>query len=265
MTLATHGLDFGYPRHVVGRGLDLALDPGEVLCVLGPNGAGKTTLLRTLLGLLPVLGGRVTLEGRELRSLERAQVARWLAYVPQASAIVFDFTLREVVVMGRAAHLPAYAQPGRRDERIALEALERLGIGELADRSFGGVSGGERQLALLARALASEARCMIMDEPTAHLDFANQSRVLREIERLAAAGIAVVLCSHDPDHAFALARRVLLLDRGRAAKLGDTADVLTAENLSRLYGVPVHVTDVATAAGPRRVCVPALASPGRRQ
>jgi iron complex transport system ATP-binding protein len=228
--------------------------------VLGPNGAGKTTLFRTLLGLLPPLGGRVTFDGADLRSLDRPQLAQRLAYVPQASSVVFDFTLQEVVVMGRAGHLAPFAHPGPKDERIAREALERLGIGPLADRAFGAVSGGERQLALLARALASEARCMVMDEPTAHLDFANQSRVLREIGRVAAGGIAVVLCSHDPDHAFAIAKRVLLLDRGRAAALGDTAQTLTAQNLTRLYGVAVQVADVATAAGTRRVCVPALAA-----
>ncbi len=260
MTLATHGLDFGYPRRVVGRGLDLAMREGEVLCVLGPNGAGKTTLFRTLLGLLPALAGRVSLDGRDLASLDRAQVARALAYVPQASGIAFDFTLQEVVEMGRAAHLGAYAQPSAGDRRGARAALERLGIGDLADRPFGAVSGGERQLALLARALASEARCMVMDEPTAHLDFANQSRVLREIARMAGAGIAILLCSHDPDHAFAIADRALLLDRGQALALGDAAGVLTAQNLTRVYGVTIHVADVPTAAGPRRVCVPAAAA-----
>ena len=260
MTLAAHSLDFGFPRKAVGRGLDLTLEAGEVLCVLGPNGAGKTTLLRTLLGLLAPLAGRVTLAGRDLASLDRAAIARGLAYVPQAASIAFDFTLQEIVEMGRAAHLPAYAQPGPNDRRLARAALERLGIGALADRPFGAVSGGERQLALLARAAASEARCMVMDEPTAHLDFANQARVLREVERLARAGIAVLLCSHDPDHAFAIAGRVLLLDRGQAVACGAAADVLTAENLSRLYGVIVHVTDVATAAGNRRVCVPAMAA-----
>ena len=268
MTLAAQALDFGYPRKVVGRGLDLALGDGEVLCVLGPNGAGKTTLFRTLLGLLPPLAGRVTLDGHDLASLDRPRIARGLAYVPQASGIVFDFTLQEMVEMGRAAHLGAYAQPGPADRRIAREALERLGIGDLSERSFGAVSGGERQLALLARAFASEARCMVMDEPTAHLDFANQSRVLHEIGRLATAGIAIVLCSHDPDHAFALAHRALLLDHGQTAALGDAAEVLTAPNLSRLYGVTIHISDVTTAAGIRRVCVPAAAAwdaaPGRR-
>ena len=260
MTLTAHGLDFGYPSRVVGRRLDLVLGEGEVLCVLGPNGAGKTTLFRTLLGLLPPLAGRVTLGGRDLASLDRGQIARGVAYVPQASSVVFDFTLQEMVEMGRAAHLGAYARPGPGDRRVARAALERLGIGELADRAYGAVSGGERQLALLARALASEARSMVMDEPTAHLDFANQTRVLHEIGRMAGAGIAILLCSHDPDHAFAIADRALLLERGQAAALGDAAEVLTARNLSRLYGVTIHISDVATAAGVRRVCVPAAAA-----
>jgi len=256
MSLCASALDFGYPGHVVGRGLDLALAPGEVLCVLGPNGAGKSTLFRTLLGLLPPLGGRVSAGGRDLASLTRAEIAREVAYVPQASASYFDFSLAEMVEMGRTAHLGAFARPGRRDRRIARDALERMGIAALAERPVSGVSGGERQLALIARALATEAQSLVMDEPTANLDFGNQSRVLEEVARLRDGGIAILLCSHDPDHAFQVADRVLLLERGQGFSLGSTADILRSENLSRLYGVSVHVTEVATPSGPRRVCVP---------
>jgi iron complex transport system ATP-binding protein len=263
MTLAARDLSFGYPGREVGRGLELELGGGEVLCVLGPNGAGKTTLLRTLLGLIPALGGSVRESGRDLARLPRASIARALAYVPQASASPFDFTLLELVEMGRTAHLGAFAPPGRKDRDIALGALERLGIGGLAQRALATVSGGERQLALIARALASEALILVMDEPTAGLDFGNQSRVLEEIARLRASGIAVLLCSHDPDHAFLVADRVLLLEAGRVLAQGDTAQVLVAENLSRLYGVTVHVTDVETPEGRRRVCIPALAA-GKR-
>jgi iron complex transport system ATP-binding protein len=256
MSLSASALDFGYPGHVVGRGLDLALAPGEVLCVLGPNGAGKSTLFRTLLGLLPPLGGRVSAGGRDLASLTRAEIAREVAYVPQASASYFDFSLAEMVEMGRTAHLGAFARPGRRDRQIARDALERMGIAALAERPVSGVSGGERQLALIARALATEAQSLVMDEPTANLDFGNQSRVLEEVARLRDGGIAILLCSHDPDHAFQVADRVLLLERGHGFAQGSTTEILGSENLSRLYGLSVHVTEVATPAGPRRVCVP---------
>jgi iron complex transport system ATP-binding protein len=259
MTLAARSLAFGYPGRVVGRGLDLALARGEVLCVLGPNGAGKTTLFRTLLGLIPALGGRVLVAGKELADLSRAAVAREVAYVPQASAGGFDFTLLETVEMGRTAHLGALARPGRRDREVAAAALDRLGIAALAQRPLAAVSGGERQLALIARALATEANALVMDEPAANLDFGNQARVLGEIARLRDAGIAVLLCTHDPAHAFQIADSALLLARGQALAQGAAAEILTARNLSLLYGVGVHVTEVDTPAGRRRICVPAIA------
>jgi iron complex transport system ATP-binding protein len=258
--LAATDLAFGYRDREVGRGLGLALAPGEVLCVLGPNGAGKTTLFRTLLGLLPVRGGQVTLNGRALEALSRDEIARNIAYVPQASPIPFDFTVREVVEMGRTAHLGALAQPGRRDREIAAAALDRLGIAAIAGRTLGSVSGGERQLALIARALATGARSIVMDEPTASLDLGNQSRVLGEIRRLRAADIAILLCSHDPDHAFRVADRALLLEKGKVLAQGNVGEILVAENLSKLYGVSVHVTEVQTPEGPRRVCVAPLAA-----
>ena len=258
MTHAARGLANGYPRRTIGRGLDLTLETGEVLCVLGPNGAGKSTLFRTLLGLLPAQGGEVTVDGHVLATLARRDIARAVAYVPQAAGGYFDFSLLEVVEMGRTAHLGAFERPRAIDRRIALESLDRLGIANLASRPVSEVSGGERQLALIARALASEAKSLVMDEPTANLDFGNQSRVLSEIARLKASGIAVLLCTHDPDHAFLVADRALLLGEGRPIAMGPIAQVLTNENLSRLYGIDVRVAEVEGPSGPRRVCVPSL-------
>ena len=157
--------------------------------------------------------------------------------------------------MGRTAHLGAFAAPTAHDRRVAAAALERMGIGALAGRPASAVSGGERQLALIARALATEARALVMDEPTANLDFGNQARVLSQVAQLRDAGVSILLCTHDPDHAFHVADRVLLLRGGAAITLARAREALTAENLTRLYDVPVHVAEVATPGGVRRVCV----------
>jgi iron complex transport system ATP-binding protein len=208
-----------------------------------------------MLGLLPALGGEVAIDGRPIGGMERGEIARAVAYVPQASSSYFDFSLAQMVLMGRTAHLGAFAAPGERDHAAAAASLERMGIAALAARPVSGVSGGERQLALIARALASEAPALVMDEPTANLDFGNQARVLSQIAQLREAGVSILLCTHDPDHAFQVADRVLLLRGGCAITLAPTQEALTAQNLTRLYDVPVQVAEVETAGGVRRVCV----------
>ncbi len=196
--LAVEDLAFGYGRRVIGSGVSFALGRGEVLCLLGPNGCGKTTLLKTLLGLLPAKAGRVLVEGSDLAGMRRRDVARRIAYVPQAHAAFFPFTVREVVVMGRASRLGPFAAPGAGDEAAAARSLDALGIGHLAHADYSRISGGERQLALIARALAGEPQLLVMDEPTASLDFGNQARVLTQVRRLSGSGITIVFSTHDP-------------------------------------------------------------------
>ncbi len=257
MTLAAHALDFGYRDRAVGRALDCALAAGEVACLLGPNGSGKSTLIRTLLGLQPRLAGEVSLDGRDLAHWPAAERARRLAYVPQAADSYFDFSLRELVEMGRTAHRGVFASPGPRDRELATACLERLGIASLADRPVHAVSGGERQLALIARALATEAAFLVMDEPTANLDYGNQSRVLDEIARLRAGGIGILVATHHPEHAFRVGDRALLLKAGTLVAHGPIGDTLTSEALSALYGRPIEVATVRLDDGSeRRVCVP---------
>jgi iron complex transport system ATP-binding protein len=256
--LEAHALAFGYRKHPVGRNVSVALAAGEVMCLLGPNGGGKTTLFRTLLGLLPAQGGRVTLDGADLRALPRREVAKRIAYVPQAHIGYFPFTVRDVVLMGRTAHLAAFAGPSRRDRERAEEALEQLGLSRLADAIYTQISGGERQLTLIARALAQAAPLLVMDEPTASLDFGNQVRVLEQVTALARSGIGVLLSTHDPDQAFQCADRVALLRGGDLIAQGAPEAVLTREHLRDLYGVEVEVTEVSLAGGARRrVCLTA--------
>ena len=256
MSLAARALGFGFRDRRVGEGLDATLVPGEVTCLLGPNGSGKTTLVRTLLGLLPPLAGTVELDGQPLDSLAPRERALRVGYVPQAAQSYFDFSVREMVEMGRTSHYGVFSRPGASDRAAAQEALERLGIAALAERPIQRLSGGERQLALIARALATEARVLLMDEPTANLDFANQARVLDEIARLRGAGAAVLFTTHHPDHALRIADRSILLRAGAAIANGPTHAAVNSGTLSALYGRPVEVVEVALPGdGVARVCL----------
>jgi iron complex transport system ATP-binding protein len=238
--LRARGLAIGYPGRRVGAGFVLELRAGEVLALLGPNGSGKTTLLKTLLGLVPPQGGEVLLDDLPLARLSPRERALQLAYVPQVAASGFAFLARDVVLMGRTAHGGLLARPSARDHAVAQAALERLGIASLADRPVTQISGGERQLVLVARALAQEPRCVVLDEPTASLDFGNQGRVLREIRRLAASGLGVLFTTHDPNHALRCADQVLLMRDGGTMAQGPVRELIDGPHLRRLYGTEIE-------------------------
>lgn len=238
------------------------LQAGSTVCLLGPNGSGKTTLMRCVLGLERLVSGRVLVDGHDLAALSLKRRAQLMAYVPQSSAVAFPFTVFDVVLMGRSAHLRFMADPDAADRRLALEALDRLQILALQNRLFHQLSGGERQLVLLARALAQQARLLVMDEPCAALDLGHQVQVLQALHSLATDGYAILLSTHLPEHAFALQADVALLVQGRLRGLAPAADLLTAAELSSLYGTPVDLLQVT--AGPaqgQRVCVAVLALP----
>src|SRR6478752_4473518 len=239
MNLEGHQLTIGYQDRVVGSGLDVKLENGEVLALLGPNGGGKTTLLKTLLGLLSPKAGEVRLDGAALSSRSVRERAREIAYVPQTHIATFAFSVETVVLMGRAAHGDLFARPTSRDRMVAMAILERLGIVQLAQRPYTMISGGERQLVLLARALAQEPKFIVLDEPTANLDFGNQGKVMREIRGLASSGLGVLFTTHDPNHALRAADRAYLLRGGERLAEGKVADVLTKAQLEELYRAPV--------------------------
>ena len=247
MTLAGRDLSIGYRDRVVGRALDVSLAQNEVLALLGPNGSGKTTLLKTLLGILPPLAGTALIDGKPIASYAAAERARRIAYVPQSHVPTFGFTVETVVLMGRTAHGNLFSAPSANDRLVASRALERFGIGALRERPYTMISGGERQLVLLARALAQEPQFIVLDEPTASLDFGNQGKVMHEIRSLAASGHGVLFTTHDPNHALRAADRAFLIRAGERIAEGAVREVLTRAQLETLYGAPVEMlTDGAS-------------------
>ena len=249
--LTLDALAFGYGRVKVGGPLTMELHPGETLALLGPNGSGKTTLFKTVLGLLPPLGGRVLAGGTDTTRWSPAERARLFGYVPQSSPGFFPFSVAEVVLMGRTARIGTFAAPSAKDRAIAARMLDRLGIAHLAGRDFPRISGGERQLVLIARALTQEPAILVLDEPTASLDFGNQRLILETIRHLSDQGLSIILSTHHPDEAFAIADKAALLRAGQLLGAGSVAETLTAPALSALYGVPVTLHRL----GDRMVCL----------
>lgn len=231
-----------YRGKAVLHGACLHLGPGEVVSLLGANGAGKSTLLRILLGLLPPTCGEVSLAGRLLADYPRRELARQVAYVPQVHSTPFPYTVRQIVSMGRLPSAGLFAAPGRDDRTVVDRVLERLAIVHLAERPYTEISGGERQLALIARALAQGSRLLVMDEPASGLDYGNQISLLDLLRSLAAEGYGILKTTHHPDHALAGSHRVAILQDGRIVANGPPDEVMTAALLSDLYGVAIAPT-----------------------
>ena len=238
--LSAQNLSIGYGKKLVGERIDIRLYGNEILALLGPNGSGKSTLFKTLLGLLVPLAGQVKLQNQPLNQHTRRVIAQQVGYVPQAQEGQFAFSVLDMVLMGRAAHMGLFAQPSACDKELALGILQELGIAHLAARSYPQISGGERQLTLIARALLQQPKVLVLDEPTASLDFANQILVLEQIQRLRAQGLSVLLCTHQPEHALQVADRLALFKQGRIEKMGTVTELGSAENLAWLYNVSVE-------------------------
>lgn len=255
--LEIDALVWGRPGVPFGGPWSVSLNAGDAVAVLGPNGAGKTTLFRTLIGAVPPLAGRVRWDGRLPGQATPAQLAASVAFVPQLGQGAAGLTAGEYVMLGRLARKAGFAGPGRADREAVTEALAHLGLDGLAERLLHRLSGGERQLVAIARALAQQARVLVLDEPTASLDFGNQARVLGHLESLAQEGFALLFSTHQPEHAQRLAPRVLAIDGQGHMRFGGSAEVLTGAALSEIYGVPVERIDrpgrdAAFVAGGRR-------------
>jgi iron complex transport system ATP-binding protein len=253
--LTVEALGFEYDRgRPVFSDISFELRAGEIFVLLGPNGAGKTTLLNCVAGLLKPSRGRIEIFDRDAARLSAVETARLLAYLPQSRGVGLEYSVEEYAVMGRAPYLRFGSAPDAKDYAKANEVLARLGVARLARAPCSQISGGEYRQAQISRVLMQDTKLLLMDEPTNHLDYGNQIRTLRLIADLAAAGYAVLLTSHTPDHAILLGSRVGVLAGDGSFTSGDAKSVLTADLLRALYGADIRVVYVEELGRP--VCAP---------
>ncbi|MFA7079132.1 MAG: ABC transporter ATP-binding protein [Syntrophomonas sp.] len=237
---------YSYGQHQVLRGVSFNINKGTVCGLLGPNGSGKTTLLKCINGLICPQTGEVIAEGRKVAAMTRQQTAACMALVPQQTTIVFGFTVLDIVVMGRAVSIGRTGLPGRVDYQQALETLGEVGVEYLAQRRFNELSGGEKQLVMLARAIFQNPRILLLDEPTAHLDFKNQFMVMEKVKQLTRQkGLTTVITIHDPNLASRYCDQVVLLKAGRIITAGLYREVFTALRLSEVYDMEVSIASIS--------------------
>lgn len=253
MSVTVQNLYFSYGEHPVLQDVSLHTEYSEFISVLGPNGAGKSTLFRCILGLLQPASGSIYIDGIPIATLSTAQLARKIAYIPQSHNPVFNFSVLDMVLMGTTAQLGSFESPKQKHIQQAEAALEQLGISHLRDRGYGNMSGGERQLVLIARAMAQQAKILIMDEPSANLDFGNRLRVMQTVRRLTRQGYTVIQATHDPDQAYRYSDKILALQNGSVLAWGTPAETVTDTVISKLYNTTVEVCSMRNDA--IRICV----------
>lgn len=254
MSIAIKNLCFSYGTHEVLKEISFTAEYGQFLSVLGPNGVGKSTLFRCMLGLLTPTGGSTAIDGVDIAGMTAAKLARHIAYIPQSHSPVFNFPVFDMVLMGTTAQMGNFSSPGKAQEEQASLALERLGISHLKNRGYSNISGGERQLTLIARAIAQQAKILVMDEPSANLDFGNRIRVMQTVQNLTDDGYCVIQSTHDPDQAYLYSDRILALYDGKVLAFGSPRETICDSLISTLYGVEVEVKSIRD--DDVRVCVP---------
>ncbi len=254
MELTIKKLEFSYHCFPVLKGIDFSFDRGELICVLGKNGAGKSTLFRCMLGLLKGYQGEILIDGKDRRRFSEKELAKRIAYIPQSHDTAFAFSVLDMVMMGTTSSLPRFAGPGKKEKEKAVKALELLNILNLKDCIYGHISGGEQQLVLIARAIAQDAKILIMDEPCSSLDYGNQIRVMGELRTLAEKGYLIVQSTHNPEHVFYFAHKVMVMMDGRIKALGIPEEVMTKELLEAVYDISIEILEDKESG--KKMCMP---------
>ena len=249
----------GYGKSTIVKDISMNVESGEILCLLGPNGVGKTTFFKTILGFLKLQAGQILLDGQDINKWSKKKLAEAIGYVPQAHTPPFPFSVIDVIIMGRTAHIGMFESPSKKDKEIAEEAMNTLNISYLKDKIYTEISGGERQMVLIARALTQQPKILVMDEPTSNLDFGNQVKVLEEINKLSQKGLGIIMTSHFPDHAFLCCTKVALMQKNNVFTIGTVDEVVTEGNLKMAYGVDVKITSAINNKGEKvKSCVPMI-------
>lgn len=258
MKLELRNVFCGYKKgKSVLENVNFSVNTGEICVLLGPNGVGKTTLFKTILKLLPILSGEICIDGQDISKWSYSRLAESMAYVSQYHIPPFPYDVKDVVLLGRVNSTGYLGQPKKLDYEIADAAMEDMGILHLRDKPYTDISGGERQLVMVARALAQEPDFLIMDEPTANLDYGNMVKVINKIRSLKKKGLGVILTSHMPDQAFMCESNVVLLQRHKPLLFGPARDIVTEKNLHDAYNVDIQVVEFFNEAGSLvRMCSP---------
>ncbi len=254
MSISISNLSFSYGERPVLENIDVLARDGEMLSVVGPNGVGKSTLFHCILGLLNGYKGKIAIDGRDIKGLGIKEMAQIIAYIPQSHYPSFNFSVFDMVLMGTTAHVSSISTPGKEQIRLVESSLERLGIQHLKNRGYTRISGGERQLVLIARALVQKTKVLILDEPTSNLDFGNQIRVLNQIKLLAKEGYTIIQSSHHPDQTFMFSDRILAIHNGKVLACGAPSEIVTKELMYQLYAVDIDVQSLYK--DRVRVCIP---------
>ena len=246
MLLTIENVFGGYGNGDVLKGISCNADYGDVLCLLGPNGCGKTTLFRMMLGTLPVTDGKIAIDGKNIHDFTTKALANMIAY-----------TVLDVVIMGRASHFSAFETPKEPDREAAFSALEKVNALHLANKKYTSLSGGQRQLVLIARAICQSAKIFIMDEPAANLDYANHQLLMNVISGLARQGYCIIMSTHSPEHPFSVGTKVLLMKTGKVVGFGTPKEVITSETLQSVYDIEMDVITAHDRYGcERTICLP---------